>query len=228
MLIQIALVAVAMAVALIATALFFEEGDRVVNWYYARGPKMDHTSTVGGERVLIPNTTPPKVTVGQVAAHIVTFIVTLLGTAYYNKPPAPPAQPAPATVTAPPSPSNVAEKPLAAAPANPPTVYHVDTLRIEAGKVELVGNVQVTIPEIKPPNVIVENKLPQAVVDALNKPQPAPVVNFVVDPTKLLPARLPEPVTAATPVKDEFGELLPPPKDAKPAAPVRVWPKEEK
>lgn len=159
-----------------------------------------------------------------IIAHAVTALVVALGTLYVNRPT---VVQVPAAVVTPAAPGTAPLAPTVtpAAPTPPPlptdTVIKCTTVRIEAGTVQLVGNVQVTIPEIKPPSVIIENKLPQAVIDALNKAPVVQVQNYI-DPNAIKAPPLPQIKSVqAVPEPTAEGELLPPPKDVKP---VRVLP----
>ncbi len=197
-----------------------------------------------------PRRQPGTLTTNQLITHLVAVAVAALGTAYFERPATPPTVPVvittPGTADTPAKPPqtapSVATTPAPAAMDPTATVLKVGTLRIEAGTVQLVGNVTVSIPEIKPPNVIVENKLPQAVLDALMKPTPTPQVSIqnYIDPTTLKPPAIgPQiitvPATQGTPiiigngtgsalmVPDAAGEIVPaPPKGVIP--PTRVLP----
>lgn len=158
----------------------------------------------------------------QYALHVAGALIAALATALYTKYTTPPAQtPTPVTIPAQTAPNGVV---LPTPVADGKVV--VPVLRIEAGRVEFTGTVQVNIPEIKvpaAPDVIVENKLPPEVTAALLKQPPAPVVNVrvngnpaTVEPDVLEPQRLPDPTAA--PVQPA------PKKQPDKAAPVRVLP----
>ncbi len=190
------------------------------------------------------NPTPPptpepakiKVThaVGVVAGWLLTSLVTYVMTK------TPPVAPTPVVVAAPvqtPSPPVITPLPPPDGPKTPtpaltpprfcdaasnpaPSVIRVDTLRIEAAKIELIGNVNVTVPEIKVPALptfTVEVGIPKDVQAALTKPTPEPVVNVHIDAAVIRAATPATVLPDVEPTKPT--ELTPAPK------PVRVWPK---
>lgn len=180
--------------------------------------------------IIIPPQPPQaKITSMQIVAWAAGMLMTSLGTLTATR-----MSPAPVPAVAPAATNTPTQVPAQAAPVSPvatlpaaPTVLRVDTLRIEAGKVELVGNVTVNIPEIKlpaSPDVIVENKLPPEVIAALLKtpPEPQVYVENKIDSSTLTFTDLKEPAKLPTPVPARRAEVLHPP-----TPPVRVWPKEK-